>query len=367
MPASLWIFIDGLGYEDAVANTRLKELRSSPVTPGIGFSNNLYPEMLCGTNPDEIGYFNEWSPVEMPRERRVPFFHWLDAFRGMLYVNAGLRKILLRKVFGMDAANIPFRYLHLFAPQGSHDFRDLGDGSLLSEHHFHIVDSVEHRGRPGPRDIRALDEMDATLEHRNTFLSLVDYDNLQHIFGVGSPETRAHLEIVLERTARLAERFVGYDSENTVYLFSDHGMAPVSSVVDLAVEKQLGPMDPSSYLYFIDSTMIRFWVRDPQLAPSIRDFLSSLEHGEILSERERAAAGVTSPDFGDFIFRAHEGVMYAPNFFGARPAKAMHGYDPELPLQQAFFGEIAGRTDASLPRASKEIHGFFEALMVGSP
>ena len=149
MKRTLLIFIDGLPYHLAVEKmSLLQDAACSSLIPGIGFSNNIYPEMLCGQTPDEIGYFNEWSPKpDLKSQKKMTWLSLLDIFRKFLYINAGLRKIVLRKFFKINFSNIPFKYAHLFKPQGSHDFKDLGDDSLLTQNDFVIFDSVGRNRR----------------------------------------------------------------------------------------------------------------------------------------------------------------------------------------------------------------------------
>ena len=63
--ATLLIFIDSLPY--SYAENFVKKIDSSyqlsEVTPGAGFSNNIYAEIVTGLSPDQIGYFNEWEYV----------------------------------------------------------------------------------------------------------------------------------------------------------------------------------------------------------------------------------------------------------------------------------------------------------------
>ena len=89
MKKVLLVFIDGLQYDIAIEKMNiLKKANNSRIIPGIGFSNNIYPEMLCGKNPDEIGYFNEWSPIK-DKKNKLPFYlRFLDIFRSSLYINA---------------------------------------------------------------------------------------------------------------------------------------------------------------------------------------------------------------------------------------------------------------------------------------
>src|SRR5690606_28451955 len=99
----LIVFIDGLRYDHAIERlTFLSSARVGSMIPAAGFSNNIYPEMFCGTNPDEIGFFNEWSPAEPVRPvGKLNPIRMLDLFREQKYINAGIRVVLLRRLLGI--------------------------------------------------------------------------------------------------------------------------------------------------------------------------------------------------------------------------------------------------------------------------
>ena len=355
---TLLIFIDGLQYELALNKMKLlKKERSSRVIPGIGFSNNLYPEMLCGTDPDEIGYFNEWSLNGI--NKSLPFYlRCLDVLRNLLYVNVGIRRLILRKLFKKDFSNIPFKYAHYFKPQGSHNFRDLKGDNLLYKFDFEIYDSVETTLGVGNRDVYMIDKIENELEQKNYLLSLVDLDNLAHIYGTTSKQFLGHIDCLDQKLKVLSDKFMSLNKDNEIYLFSDHGMVDVSLVVDFAkiLEQEFGEMSYDSYLYFIDSTYLRIWVKDKKLFSKIEQFLIKQDFGETLNNDQRVEFGLTNKEFGDFVFRGNEGVMFTPNFYGARPCKSMHGYDSYLESQSAIFSKIdSHHLSISLPKKSKAI------------
>jgi len=357
MKKILLVFIDGLQYDTAIEKfTILKNAKNSRVIPGIGFSNNIYPEMLCGTNPDEIGYFNEWSPVKDEKSELPFYLKWLDMFRWSLYINAGIRKIILRKIFKLDYSNIPFKYAHYFKAQGSHNFRDLTGNNILHDYDFNIYDSVETGLGVGKRDNFIIDKLENDLKQENYLLSLVDLDNIAHIHGITSTNFFNHTENLDNRLVKLFQNFSQLNEENEIYLFSDHGMVDVSNVVNFNIEEKFGEMNENKYLYFIDSTYMRVWVKDKSLMNDFKLYLSSRDFGELLTDQQRGEFGLTNKEFGDFIFRGNEGVMFVPNFYGGRANKAMHGYDSHIQSQNTIFSKIDNNSNnLEIPKTSKEI------------
>ncbi|MEF8729732.1 MAG: alkaline phosphatase family protein [Accumulibacter sp.] len=362
--STLLIFIDGLSF--SLANERLSVLTGRkvyPITPGIGFSNNLYPEMLCGKTPDEIGYFNEWSPAALRSLPLPVLLRVADIFRKYLYINAGFRKIFLKRVLKRDYANIPFEYAHFFVPEGSHNFRDLKDG-LLKDHKFKIYDAVDVKARVGNRDVVAIDKAEANLRRENTLISLVDLDNIAHIDGLQSAKFSDHIKMLDKRIGLLVRTFLELDPEANIFLFSDHGMADVSRAVYLDIESVAGKMAYGKYLYFIDSTFLRVWVKDEQISAAIMEYLDRFEDGAILTKEERIRFGISNPEFGDIIFRANEGILFLPNFYGARYVKAMHGYDSDLVSQTAFLAEVSTVCRSSPhPRRSKDVFTYLSQCL----
>lgn len=368
----LIIFIDGLRFDHA--STRLSVLRKariSPVVPGLGFSNNLYPEMFSGMDPDTLGFFNEWSPASAikPVGRLHPL-RILDLLRRFPYLNAGIRILVLRKLFGLKTANIPFKYWKFFEAAGPHNVRSLGPGSVLSDHGFQIQDSAEiplKRSRRNHRDIAILERVaQMALEDRNLFISLTETDSIAHADGLDSPPYQAHLRYLDEQLTTVITRYRTANPDGSVYMLSDHGMAPVLRQVYVDLEGELGAMEPGRYLFFLDSTFLRVWLDDEALDARVREYLVSLQAGVILSDEERTTYGVSNRDFGDIIFRADEGVLFTPSFFGFRPVQAMHGYDSRLPSQTAFFAEVHGTgAGNALPTRSKEVFEFLSRELSG--
>jgi len=361
---TLIIFMDG------VSNNYFKKYGSvddsfklGSFNPGIGFSNNLYPEMLCGLNPDQIGYFNEWSPVKKVKNTLLySLLRPFDLFYSLVYPNAGIRKIILNKICKLNVANIPYKYRPFFKPSSSHDFRLLGNGNLLDEYGFRIIDAVEYRDVSyRERDLNCLNEIKNTLKNEDTFVSLVDLDNIQHVFGVDSNESVSHFKKTYEHVCDLIKKFTDYDSSNQVIMFSDHGMVDVDKYIPFKIEQSVGEPSMDTYLYFVDATYVRVWVYNENYRKKVTDFFSDISSGRLLSQSERKEFGVTNLDFGDFIFRLDEKAMFLPNFYGGRQVKAMHGYDSKLESQQAMF--YTNITDIPLPENSSDVYRFLKRVL----
>ena len=330
------------------------------MTPGAGFSNNIYAEIVTGLSPDQIGYFNEWEYVNEKIEpsRFYKMLHFFDLIRSKIYINAGFRRLILKRLFRLNSFNIPFKYLHLFKSGESHNFRDIAHGNILHKNNFEIFDAAEYQDNVGKRDGKALKDTIEHLSNKNHLVSLVDLDNIAHIYGMHSAQYSEHLNFLAKEIKRLCSKFRSFSENNKVVLFSDHGMTPVTQGVNFELESKLGSVSRQTYVYFVDSTYVRIWLHNKKLKPKIQEYLRSLTYGHIVSTEERKRFGFSKLEYGDLIFRANEGGMFAPNFFGARVCKAMHGYDPKLSSQSAFFSccENSLHRIHDLPKSTLSIH-----------
>ena len=59
-------------------------------------------------------------------------------------------------------------------------------------------------------------------------------------------------------------------------------------------------MSEDKYLYFIDSTYMRVWVKNKNMMKEFEEYLSTREFGELLTEQQRKEFGLTNREFGDF-------------------------------------------------------------------
>ena len=363
---TLLVFIDGLNFDIGISKLKfLNSKNSTSITPGIGFSNNIYPEILCGKTPDEMGYFNEWSPLFTEQKPKSIFLRLLDIFRPSLYINAGIRKLILKIFFKIDYANIPFKYAHFFKPQGSHQFRDLPNDSLLNKFNFEIHDAVETGLKRRIRDFYILDNLKDNLKkNQNYFISLLDLDHTSHVFGTNSKEVEEHLKNIESKLSNIFDEFLALNPDNEIYLFSDHGMVDVHTNQFFEIEEYLGRMNDQQYLYFVDSTYVRIWIYNNDIKDNIVKFLKSRNYGSIVDEEHRSEFGLSNKEYGDIIFRANEGVMFVPNFYGGRGNKAMHGYNSNLKSQQAIFSNITNSiSSVKMPKRSKEVFTFLNSRL----
>lgn len=353
---NLLIFIDGLSFKNSKKMTFLNDFKVKKIIPGIGFSNNIYAEIVTGKTPDQIGYFNEWTLKKSIRNSsRIPLY-FLDSFRNIKYLNLAVR-FLLKKI-GFNFFNIPFAYFHNFKSNGPHHFNFFKSPNLVKDFNFSISDASQIERGVGKRDEVAISNL-YKLNSSNIFLSLVDLDNISHIYGVNSSQYNRHLKFLNYEILRVLKFFIKKNSQErlNVFVFSDHGMSNVRNIVDFKVESYFGKPSSSTYHYFIDSTFLRIWTFNKRKNSKFLRFLKGINYGHVIDKNHRKIFGITNKEFGDIIFRLNEGFMFAPNFFGVRPCKSMHGYSSYLENQKAFF---ASNSTVNLKNVkfSRDIYNF---------
>jgi len=364
MDRNLIIFIDSLPFFVLEKNKNffINSLSyKSKTTPGIGFSVNLYSEIFCGLQPDEVGFFNEWTLDEkITSKSNKLFFKMVDYFNYILLFSVVSHKAY-SKIFKKEIANIPFCYTELFKKNTYDVFSYTNSHSFLSQHNFCNIVSSDYNEGVGNRDIIAYKKAKNEIKNKkNLFISFVDLDNIAHIYGLNSNQYINHLNNLDSWYQSLIEEFKSINKNKcNIFIISDHGMAKVSRGVKLNLEKYFGEIGHERYIYFIDSVFLRVWIKDSRLKSEISEYLTKLGIGVILDENYRKKYHITNKTFGDLIFQLNEGINFCPNYHGWRLPKAMHGYAPELESQKGvFIYESNDNKPSLLPSNTIEMHNF---------
>jgi len=113
-------------------------------------------------------------------------------------------------------------------------------------------------------------------------------------------------------------------------ILSDHGMNEVEKIVNpIEIFSHVDFKVPKDYIYFIDSTMIRFWFFNEKAKMQILDLLSKIKTGRVLNKSELESLGIDSVGqrYGEIIFALKNKYVFFPDFFRLKsPPKGMHGY-----------------------------------------
>jgi hypothetical protein len=348
----LFVFIDACGWEiikddpfmSALAPTRKK------LTSVFGYSSACVPSILSGRWPVEhrnwcyFVYDPPNSPFRslrglkwLPRavtSRRI-FRRWLSRF-----IKAQLS---FRGYF--DLYNIPFEHISLYdftekksplRPGGMNRGPNIFDYLVLQ-------DIAYHASVPELSEEANLAAVEAAISQEKIDFAFVYWpglDGLLHLAGNESSLVPAKLrayEQWLQKLVSLAKR---HYSQVRLYVFSDHGMANCTELLDLkSIIEALPVTMARDYAMVLDSTMARFWFFNQEARKQVERCLAAVPQGRILPDRELEEMGTLFPDryFGELIFLVKEGVLIVPSHMGERPIRAMHGYHPSDPQSYAVL------------------------------
>jgi hypothetical protein len=369
MRPSLIVFIDCFP-RDVAGDWFLPELPGrSAVRPGFGYSVNIVAELFAGTTPDDLGYFNlfQYEPENRWLRRAAPALRLLSPLR-LWYLADRVAHRLVSRRWGF-AGNIPFRYIGWFEPAGVYPFSPaFGRPTLFHAPAFdggRVFHSDLKGVRPPHRDRALVDRaLAAVRPERSVFLSLSDLDATAHAHGVGSPQFQARAGELDVWLRELVERFRDANPDGYVAVVSDHGASNPHGPFDLGVERRFGPARPGRYVHFLDATLARFWVGDAGLRAEMAAWLGEMREGTLVTEEERAEYGITSRRFGDLVWVVGEGYGISPSFLGRGVSKALHGYHPALPSQQALF--VASEPLHAAAHLPREAYRAMRAAAAGS-
>jgi len=157
---------------------------------------------------------------------------------------------------------------------------------------------------------------------------------------VKSPERVASLLRQYETNVRRLHDAAAARGGCDLYVFSDHGMTPITESFDLfAVLREAGLREGADYLGLFDSTMARFWFRSSDARERICECLGRVRCGEILTDERLRREGVYFEDrrYGELVFLMQPGTLIVPSHMGLRPLAGMHGFDPEDRHSTAMF------------------------------
>lgn len=155
-------------------------------------------------------------------------------------------------------------------------------------------------------------------------------DIIAHNFGPDSPQVRCALKDIDSRMFNLHQSIQLSHEPITVLIMSDHGMTPISNQADImGVLRNLPIALEKDYLFFLDSTVARFWFFNEKAKKLVSDRLSSLGCGKILDTSDMKMLGINAIglEYGELFFAMNERWVIYPDFFRKhRPPLGMHGY-----------------------------------------
>jgi hypothetical protein len=339
--------VDALGWEIARKHDFCGRVLpcAGPLDTVLGYSSAAIPSLLSGTPPAVHG---AWAMYKYgPRSSPFKFLRWLpDLPHPIEWRLRVLTRWITEKRKAIDGYydlyDIPLNVLGYF--DVAHHGDPYAPGGLKGESFFDrlVRDGIPYRSwdyrTPEKKNFedlrRAIDSPSRVL-----FLYTAELDALMHRVGTSDESVARKLDEYERWVSEFLEEAAKTGRKTAVFLFSDHGMTDVSTVVDLRSEvRKWGYRTGRDFLAFYDSTMARFWC-DPSMRNELSKRLDATGWGKVLSQGELEAHGCNFPDdsYGDLIFLVRPGYLIVPSYMGREPVAAMHGYDPADPFSRGCF------------------------------
>jgi len=300
--------------------------------------------MMTGEFPDKTDFFTwyRYSPNSSPFAwtRPLRLLKPLRRSRAYYPIKVGIRKVsshIARRAY-QDPAFIPLDILPYFEDISATLPKNLPDLASIcrASQHTCFQQSMIYGYIGSKRCGSIFGPVIESIESKNPFdfyiAHIGELDGLGHHYG---PHPDFFSEFLKEIDLWLFKIYGSIRRKGlkcNLIIASDHGMFDVRSIVD--IEKQLKSLFlkvPKDYIYFLDSTIARFWFSNDKAKNLIEEMLLRIPNGHIVSEEEKKRYHIDFKHngYGNLWFWLDRGCMIFPNFFQSLKSsktKGMHGY-----------------------------------------
>lgn len=341
---TFFFLIDAMGWEWIKDRPFLDDcmVQKQPTKTIFGFSSAAIPSILTGKHPDEHGRWNllYYSPKTSPF-RWTRFLHFLP---GPLLENRYTRKLItvltkkLVKADGYFSGYVATDKLCLFDICEKYNiYRPGGISESPTIIDYLSESGVSHKAYSyhDYPDAQMFDALRRNLQ-----------GELDQVYFAYLPELDAYLHKHADQPALVEKKIDWYEqsirqirdmaaargADVRLFVFSDHGMAPITGHYDLIGELRKHQIDiEKGCLAVFDSTMARFWSDDPKVLDKIRTVLRNCPAGTLMTDEMLKELRVFYPDgrYGQVIFLMEAGTLIYPNLFGSHKPSGMHGFHPD--------------------------------------
>ncbi len=360
----LILYIDGLRYDYHTKMDFLRELSKESLygklKPEFGFTSNL-GAFFTGKKPEEHGYFAHvvlndksifrWTKILMPifkllekvnkKVSRFTLFSILNLyliFKGRHYII---------KLDGIPLELIPYLDItiksHYYEPE-CFKTENLFD-YFRDKYKFHfymwpfygtnkktkfelpLINNDNYRFKKFKKIFNKEGDI--------YFVQFWDLDKNAHNTNINSKEFLRYIKEADYMIKYFVTRFDG-----DIIIWTDHGMTEVEKSIN--IKEILDKLDlklGKDYLYFLDSTLARFWFKNEKAKKTILTAISKTELIEV-DKNLKDQYGVNFKDnkYGDVMFTVKPGTIIFPDFYNSFKApKNMHGFLPETETEQGFY------------------------------
>lgn len=341
---AMYVFIDALGWEIYQKYGFLNDLapQSRRLKTTFGFSSAADPSILTGRYPDEHTHWSSF--IYDPEASPFKWMKYLAMLPPQVFdrwrVRHNLSKVikLINGYTGyFELYSVPFKYLPYFDYLEKRDYFVPG-GILKTDTIFDwcVQKQIPYycsNWRHGEDKILlANKQIISEAKVKFAYVYLPKLDGVMHNHGPFSEATQEKLAWLQDKIENLYAFANKVYDEVSLYVISDHGMAPVTGSYDLIKDiNALGLEYGKDYLAFYDSTMARFWFFNGKAEKVILEVLGRLACGSVVSAEEMNSMRVSFPHnrFGETFFLMNEGLLINPSFMGLKVIPGMHGYHPD--------------------------------------
>lgn len=333
----LVVFVDAFGPDQLrrFADRFAFLPHTKPLEGILGYSSGALPTILTGSPPRAHGRMCLFSARSKNQTSILRPLKWLGLLPRIVHERSQVRRVA-EKLLAKSARLEGYVALHKVPPKlfewlDMPERDDMFQSSDIGGERTFLADardaglSVYSAPWQLPESRRW---EHATLALRTqvpslAFLYATELDGIMHREGPNGPDAEAAIERIAANVERARDLMAADGSELTTLVVGDHGMAQVSTFVD--PRPLLSKVSKTKL--FVDSTMIRAWGTDSELA-RLRVLLEQTSwsgrwlDGEALQNRNVPSGNV----FGEAMYVLAQGSIFAPSFLGGKMA-GMHGYD----------------------------------------
>jgi len=360
----MFLFIDALSStyinEDIMPNVaRLaRENYFTQMRSTFGFLA-VGSAIFAGVSPNTANLFNQHvlrvPAVSHPTwmKRLIEFGDAVPSERISWRVRKYLFKLLQYKHLGVCVSYVPARLIDYFGLKPERPFTE--EGCLAIPTLFDVLRRNNKKyliRNEGLSLERSLKEFSKTLKKSSdvdfAFIKINSLDIMGHRYGSKADSTHKVASRIDCEIQRLVNEF---QDDYTIIVMSDHGMSPVDNHINLNGDIQKLTLEIGrDFVYFIDSTVARFWFFNENAKSQLLKLLSNTERGHVLSKDELSDVNCDKigEEHGQIIFALDEGNAFSPDFFHLHsPPLGMHGYfnsNFDSPIMIIINGRQSKRT-----------------------
>ena len=288
-----------------------------------------------------------------------PFINWILDFYVTKEISRVRYKIPLQLLPFLEPTESKYKY-------DSDEF--FGDLNLFSKLNsvgvsYDLSMFVEDNKIVGTDDSRMSDLLDKVVSKKLQDFTMLylGYGEIAHFTGTESPYFHEKLK---GYDSKLEELYLALEDnydDFDLLIVGDHGMIDVNSSINMypvlsQMEEELNLTRFEDYLFFLDSTLLRIWVKQEKmhLLPEINTFMVKAL-GESYEAEEKCIDYLNQfkKDYGDLIYMLKPGVMFFPDFFNQKVNKGMHGYFNYHKGQQGMLLHMGSNVQSNFRESMK--------------